>query len=282
MQKIALRHILALFNAVGVTPTLLKGAAVAPFYAETYLRPYGDFDLLVRPDQILAARALLDRHADPRTSRPREDKYFLDYGVPGKACQIDLHESVSKFGIDTGALLARAGPAHLVEGNCCVPAPEDHLRIVVVHLLIHGAWRPLWLCDVAAMVEGLPAGFDWDACLSDDPTTARWILAVIALAERLLGCDTTGVPKDRGAQGAPKWLVAATLREWKRPFPGRFKPARGLAARHLVQNLRVRWPNAIQAAFGQGAEVRSGGRAWRQIAGFGGELKSVAGRVVRG
>jgi hypothetical protein len=37
---------------------------------------------------------------------------------------------------------------------------EDHLRLLCLHLLKHGAWRPLWLCDVAAALESRPSSFD--------------------------------------------------------------------------------------------------------------------------
>src|ERR1700688_378755 len=67
-------------------------------------------------------------------------------------------------------------------------ALEDHLRFVIMHWLMHGAWRPSGLCDVAAMVEALPADFDWPLCLGDDQFVAGWVCATIMLAHRLLGC----------------------------------------------------------------------------------------------
>ena len=45
---------------------------------------------------------------------------------------------------------------------------EDQLRQLCLHLLRHGACRPLWLCDVAVMLESLPGDFDWDRCLGGD------------------------------------------------------------------------------------------------------------------
>ncbi len=38
-----------------------------------------------------------------------------------------------------------------------VPGLEDHLGILCLHLLHHGAFRPLWLCDIAAALETRPA-----------------------------------------------------------------------------------------------------------------------------
>ncbi len=50
-----------------------------------------------------------------------------------------------------------------------IPSDEHHLRILCLHLLYHGAWRPLWLCDIGASIEQIDAEFDWDVFLGADP-----------------------------------------------------------------------------------------------------------------
>src|SRR5262245_59089185 len=55
--------LLVLFRALraaGVEPILIKGWASARLYPEPGLRPYGDVDLVVRPEQYAAAMAVLN------------------------------------------------------------------------------------------------------------------------------------------------------------------------------------------------------------------------------
>ena len=50
-------------TATGLQPILIKGWAAARLYPETGLRPYGDIDVCVRPDQLAAAKKLLHEAA---------------------------------------------------------------------------------------------------------------------------------------------------------------------------------------------------------------------------
>jgi hypothetical protein len=51
--------VLALLRAEGIEPVLVKGWAIARLYPDAGLRPYGDIDLCIRPDQFAqAGRAL--------------------------------------------------------------------------------------------------------------------------------------------------------------------------------------------------------------------------------
>ena len=147
-------------------------------------------------------------------------------------------------------LHARSTPAKAGSADIRLLAFEDHLRFVIMHLLKHGAWRPSGLCDVAAMVEAVPPGFDWDLCLGNDPVAAGWIGATIMLAHRLLGCRLDTTPPAVRAD-PPAWFERAVLREWEAPYAGRF---RSVAASALAKNpgeflhwLRVRWPTPVAA-----------------------------------
>ena len=52
-------HVLSLLRAEGIEPVLIKGWAIARLYPEPGLRPYGDIDLCIRPDQLAQASAAL-------------------------------------------------------------------------------------------------------------------------------------------------------------------------------------------------------------------------------
>jgi len=139
---------LTALRSSGIEPILIKGWAVSKAYPESGLRPCGDIDLCFSPDQrVKAATILTARH-------------LCSYPV-------DLdHDILTRFGeccFDT--MYSRSQLVSLGCSEIRVPCPEDHLRILCLHLLKHGAWRPLWLCDIAASLESRPQNFDWDRCL---------------------------------------------------------------------------------------------------------------------
>ena len=72
----------------------------------------------------------------------------------------DLYEAAMRFGTEAMAALSAPG------------ADTSAVR--------HGLWRPLWLVDVALLVESLPPGFDWDACLSASAWAADGVRHVVS------------------------------------------------------------------------------------------------------
>ena len=143
--------------------------------------------------------------------------------------------------------------------------PEDHLRLLALHALRHGLLRPLWLCDVAAAVEGRPAGFDWDYFLRGDATRTRWAKTAIGLAHRVLGARLDGVPD------AARWRTCRA--GWCPPSSRNGAPggrarradahgARAAASRPtLVRAVGERWPNGVEATVGAGRRSFGPGRA---------------------
>jgi hypothetical protein len=163
-------------------------------------------------------------------------------------------------------------------------APEDHLRLLCLHMLGHGAWRPLWLCDLAVALEAGPAGCDWNRLLAGDARRRQWIACALALAHELLGARLEGAPAAVGERRLPRWLLPTVLSAWsgispetpqgvRRPMSDYlFRPA------GLLRALRVRWPNPIEATVGVGGPFNELPRLPFQI----GECLSRTARFVRG
>lgn len=232
-----LKEALTLLRAGGIEPVLVKGWAVARLYPERGLRPYGDVDLCVRPERYLEA------------------KNILGGGQTGKSC-VDLHEGFFTLDhLDAEPLYARSQLVSLDDAQVRVLAPEDHLRILCLHLLRHSAFRPLWLCDIAAMLESRSASFDWDACLSGNHRQADWVACAIGLAHRLLGVRVDDTPVAARARHLPSWMVPHVLRLWESPYPALYPPMsyHPPLATYLrrpagvLKALRVRWPDPIEA-----------------------------------
>ena len=228
----------SLLRAAGVEPLLAKGWAAARLYPEPGLRPYGDIDLWVRPDQHPVAVAALA-------------------GPAGRCCRVDLHDRFAELELSWQEVYERSRLERLGEVQVRVLAAEDHLGLLCIHMLGHGAWRPVWLCDIAAAVESLPEDFDWARCLRGHPRHAQWITCAIGLARRLLRARCDGGPPDRPL---PRWLLAALLRQWGRHEHYMANPSMAFVLRHpagTLKALRLRWPNPIQATVGVGGPFNS-------------------------
>src|SRR5581483_5600537 len=145
-----IQEVIALLRASDIEPVLIKGWAVARLYPETGLRPYGDLDLCFRPEQFAQADAIF--------KDPAYHKYH-----------VDLHLGFAKLDdLSFEQLIAGSELVRLGDTDVRVLRAEDHLRILCTHLLRHGAYRPLWLCDVAVALEARATNFDWDRCLTAD------------------------------------------------------------------------------------------------------------------
>jgi hypothetical protein len=232
-----IEKVFRLLRKASLDAVLVKGWAAAGFYPDASLRPYGDIDLCVRPEHFSRAEEVL---SCPEASD----------------CWIDLHGHFSELEERSiGELFARSRLVKLGHEQIRMLSAEDHLALLCIHLLKHGAWRPLWLCDVGAAIESLPPDFHWDACLGRDKKRSIWIICVIGLAYRLLNANIEGLPVTQRAKQLPAWLVENVLEQWATPFATNQPPTSHNAPmasylrnpRGLLKDLRKRWPNPIIA-----------------------------------
>jgi len=233
--------------AFGVEPLIVKGWAAARLYAQPELRPSGDIDVCVASEQLGAAQAALAEaaptvHVDLQAGLSVNQRVLPDLPHFEEA-------------------LARAVHVRLADVDVPIAAPEDHLALLCVHLLSHGGWRPLWLCDIAASVEHLPDGFDWGRCLARSRRLATWVGATLTLAERLLGAQPTNAPGDHA--GMPRWLEPAILKQWGSPRTAYPDDLIGLPAAAYfrpalaVRVVRAHWVNPVSATMFPGAAFNS-------------------------
>ena len=235
-QERQIEQVFGLLRAAGVEALLFKGWALGRVYPTKGLRPSGDIDLLIRPDQLLKARAVL--------TGPEASQYFVDYE----------HEEFE--GLDARAwdeLCARSVTVRLGAESVRLMSPEDQLRVLCIHLLRHGAWRPGWLADAGVVLESRPRDFDWGRCLGASKREAEWVVSALGLAHKLLGARIDDTPVGELASGLPRWLVAAVLKQWEKPCVIDHAPLELMAAslrhpRGVIGALRKRWPDPIQAS----------------------------------
>lgn len=234
------REIAAAVRAIrtaGVEPLLGKGWAASRYYQETGLRPYGDADLYTSPEEYSRAAAVLDSEA------------------PG--CWVDLHKGLGDLDdLCFEMVFGRSTLAPLGEGHVRVFGEEDHLRLLCLHAMRHGACRPLWFCDIGAAIESRTERFDWDRFLRSGDSRSDAVLLAVALAHRLLGADITGTPLLERVGSLPAWMIPSVLIEW-----GTLRTPHGLRQpmstclrqiRTAIDQLRSRWPNAVEATVAVG------------------------------
>lgn len=250
-----IEKVFRLLREAEVEAVLAKGWATAGIYKTRAFRPFGDIDVCVRPEQFkLAGEVLRDPAAQD--------------------CWVDLHQHFAEIGDRTFAdLFERSTEVRLRAEQIRILGIEDQLALSSIHLLKHGAWRPLWLCDVGVAIESLPHTFNWDTCLGQNPTRAKWIMCAIGLAKRLLEADTKDVPSHVNTQ-VPPWLIENVLKQWERPFAINQPPMSHPTPftnllRHptqLPEGLRQRWPNPILATISVNGEFNNLPRLPYQLA----------------
>jgi Uncharacterised nucleotidyltransferase len=167
---------------------------------------------------------------------------------------VDLHGGVESLGACSAEMYRRASWMRLGDTKVRVLGPEDHLRFLCRHLLAHGAWRPLWLCDVAAALESRPADFDWRYFLKTCHRRSDGIVWTLALAQRMLETRLEETPWARQTLRLPRWFVAAVLRSWGTAHRYRQPLAHHLRQRTgVLESLCQSWPDPITAT----AELRA-------------------------
>jgi hypothetical protein len=237
IRQVAVAEAATLLRRVGVEAVLGKGWAIARQYPDLALRPYGDIDLYVPEVEHRKAADLIENtNAGP----------------------IDLHRGFAELDDRHASdLLARSRLVELDGVPVRIFGEEDHLRLLALHLLRHGGYRPLWLCDIAVALETRSDRFDWDVFLGGSARRSRWAVCALLLAQRLLGASMLDVPAEITGQRLPRWLLTAVLDRWSSSTfvpQGMRAPMRSYVRTPLagLRALLGRWPNGIEATVGLG------------------------------
>lgn len=211
----------------GITPVLLKGAALAltttPDPAE---RPYGDIDLLIGRAEVDAAHAAmlaLGYALDDRFESEafyRRHHFHLIYRNPRLPwCCFELHWDVVTATMDTrfdaAAMVASARPAELDGRRVLVPAPDDFLLHLALHAAVNGFNYLGQIRDVHMLLERhakeLPAGPLWEKATRFRVATPLW--AVLALAP-LFGPSPAAAALLAGRLARPQGPLARLSPGW--------------------------------------------------------------------
>lgn len=190
--------VLALLESQGILAIPLKGPVLAKVaYGDSALRQFYDFDLLVRPQDMLAVKEALmaagysplDRFTPKQERLHLKRAYELSFVHP-KLTELDIHWRFPDFlggGLNADTACARKIQVSLEGKPVYSLAPEDML----LFLCLHGgfdAWLTLsMVSDVARLVQ-CQETWDWTGLMSraDRLGMRRRLLLGLFLAKELL------------------------------------------------------------------------------------------------
>ncbi len=177
-NQFLLGHVTPALNALhaeGIQTLLLKGAALAlTTYERPGLRPFGDVDVLVRPDAAAAARACLERcgWAPFRRLAPSvlAGLHGLGYtNAHGVDLDLHWHALAECSGPDVDhEFWNRAVPLQWSGAGTHVLSPADQLLHVCTH---GGRFTPIptahWIADATTILQRAGDSIAWDTFISE-------------------------------------------------------------------------------------------------------------------
>jgi hypothetical protein len=236
----AARELARAFAAAGIRCAFLKGLALAlDAYPAPELRPVGDLDILVHPDQRgPASRIVRDLGFVPSPANLeapaalRIEDTFHKQLLPGAALELDLHWALvgrhsllREMRLDVAGFLTRSLRR---QDGLSVLCPEDALLFAAANLVVHGYSPLVSIHDFKVLAARGP---DWEALVerAAECRVRSALSAGLAIAAVLFGAE---VPP-----GAARRLL---LPRWQR-----------LAFRRLLRLTDLARPDRPQAHFSQ-------------------------------
>lgn len=208
IQLDALDAILDEVSRDGITPVLLKGAALAlSLYEQPALRPMQDLDILVAPGEVEATVAALGRAGFRAVAASRTPAFYAAHhhtvpmiGRSGRVI-VEIHRGLvppeDGLVIDPAPFVARSQRIEARGRSYRVLSREDQMVHACLHLSYCDRFvgRLRDLIDVHAIVEIEAARLDWGIVVgaTHQPEVHRSLLSSLDLARRLLG---TPVPRE--------------------------------------------------------------------------------------
>jgi hypothetical protein len=245
-----LRRLVAALEGAGVPAAAYKGPALAVrAYGSLAVREYADLDLLVAPEDLPAAAALLEARGylpahrfPPRAEaafRRWDGDYPFAHAETGELVELHTRVSSRRFGVElpTRDLLARARPVPLGGGEVPALADDDLFLALALHGAKHRWSRLEWVASLGALA--VRAGLDLEAAAARAEAAGgrRVLLLGLRLLRDALALPLPA-PLDRAVDREPEVaaLAAESVELWRAAEP----PEGETTAANLRYNLRLR------------------------------------------
>lgn len=193
-------EVVSALHSAGLKPLALKGVALAALlYHDAAVRPSTDLDILLRPEEMDSALAVL-RELGARTPRQaeidfqRRHSYDLGCVLPplvGRAMLVELHWDLAPrglFTLDLDRWRQRAQTFNLDGVAVQRFAPEEQLLHLALHMRKHRYVGLRWLADVSELLRRFP-DLDWQyvASTAESSGLQTLLFTTLSLAVQLLG-----------------------------------------------------------------------------------------------
>ncbi len=172
-----LGRILSAFNKEGIPVIVLKGAALLDtVYRDISLRPMSDLDILVRPEDLKRAEALVLRLDYVYVARQdngnvnTENRHLPNLAHRKKGIPLELHQHIVNADdacyFDIARFWARAQPVRKNSAEALVFSPEDLLAHLSIKFLLDRRYQSMaalgQLCDISEIINHYNGALDWD------------------------------------------------------------------------------------------------------------------------
>jgi hypothetical protein len=197
-----LSKILELLDANGIPALPYKGPALAvAAYGDLALREFGDLDILLRPQDVLPAKALLQAqgYVPEYGLRPAAEAallrssliYHLVVTHPARAVMVELHwRTDADYPVEAvagDAWWSSAENSGAREQKVRGFTAEELLLILCVHGTKHAWSRLLWLADISELIRRHPElKWEWVMTKAAQLGCRRRLAVGLLLAHRLL------------------------------------------------------------------------------------------------
>jgi hypothetical protein len=205
-----LASVLSALDERGIDAIALKGIAMLDVYGDAGVRSMTDIDILVRPQALGAAqRALIAVGFVSEPGPDIEEQAASSHHIAPlerSGTYVEVHWTIerpsSPFRIDLDGLWARARTVDTRGVRMRVPAPEDMIFHLCLHLAYHHRFERAavkQLCDVAALSRRFADSLDWAlvARIARESGAQSFVRCTLRLAQELLGVEV------------PQWALQA-------------------------------------------------------------------------
>jgi hypothetical protein len=183
MEK-QLKNLSAVFKNEGISALVLKGPALAhKVYPDPAARPCGDLDLLVKPEQVLKSRTVLEKMGyqcqEKRFEVFKDLHYHEIFTHPdGNNRQVEVHWGLQMFpkqkiNLDLAELFRRAAEIRTPALTFRTLDPLDELIFISAHMILSHNWdiRLIWIYDIAAAAKKIGSRQEWETL---EKRSAEW------------------------------------------------------------------------------------------------------------
>jgi Uncharacterised nucleotidyltransferase len=200
---VQLEEAVAALNDRGVTPVVLKGAAMFATAdgSRWGARLMSDLDIMVSPDQTQVALDTLVAlgYAEHWITPPDAGKWYIELKRPSDVGMIDLHRELpgpAFFYRALGDVRQYCKIRHVGRGTAYIPSPTYHALILTVHDQFQDSDYWTGNIDLRHLIElrdlaNLPEGINWDtlAALSPGKLARNALETQLVALSSLLGVD---------------------------------------------------------------------------------------------